>query len=172
MVTADANFVNMLRYSMLAISLLPEISISRKCRDLVHYWGIQFFLAYRYSSHNWWDCCNAGLQYNGDSVVSTSLRQHSCVLSESWFQFPSTFKCRLYSLRGSLTLPLQLHLRQLLWNFSWYCKWTINRISQEFIVYFVATRTVHVNKSVSGSIFVVVVSKDQQTFVSKELDGS
>lgn len=30
MVTPDVNFVNMLRYSMLAISLLPENSISRK----------------------------------------------------------------------------------------------------------------------------------------------
>lgn len=30
MVTPDVNFVNMLRYSMLAISLLPEYSLSRK----------------------------------------------------------------------------------------------------------------------------------------------
>lgn len=30
MVSPDANFVNMLRYSMLAISLLPENSLSRK----------------------------------------------------------------------------------------------------------------------------------------------
>lgn len=30
MVTPDVNFVNMLRYSMLAISLLPENSMSRK----------------------------------------------------------------------------------------------------------------------------------------------
>jgi hypothetical protein len=29
MVSPDANFVNMLRYSMLAVSLLPENSISR-----------------------------------------------------------------------------------------------------------------------------------------------
>lgn len=29
-VSPDANFVNMLRYSMLAISLLPENSLSRK----------------------------------------------------------------------------------------------------------------------------------------------
>lgn len=31
MVTPDVNFVNMLRYSMLAITLLPENSLSRKC---------------------------------------------------------------------------------------------------------------------------------------------
>lgn len=31
MVSPDANFVNMLRYSMLAISLLPENSLSSKC---------------------------------------------------------------------------------------------------------------------------------------------
>lgn len=30
MVSPDANFVNMLRYSILAISLLPENSLSRK----------------------------------------------------------------------------------------------------------------------------------------------
>lgn len=30
MVTPDANFVNMLRYSMLAIHLLPEPALSRK----------------------------------------------------------------------------------------------------------------------------------------------
>lgn len=30
MVSPDANFVNMLRYSMLAVTLLPENSISRK----------------------------------------------------------------------------------------------------------------------------------------------
>lgn len=30
MVSPDANFVNMLRYSMLAVSLLPENSLSRK----------------------------------------------------------------------------------------------------------------------------------------------
>lgn len=34
MVSPDANFVNMLRYSMLAISLLPENSLSRKLFNL------------------------------------------------------------------------------------------------------------------------------------------
>ena len=33
-VSSDANFVNMLRYSMLAISLLPEISFSREYKTL------------------------------------------------------------------------------------------------------------------------------------------
>lgn len=36
-VSPDANFVNMLRYSMLAISLLPENSLSRKYQTIFYY---------------------------------------------------------------------------------------------------------------------------------------
>lgn len=57
MVSPDANFVNMLRYSMLAVSLLPENSISRKLFFFYFdFFQISFF---RYFNYNRWSCGNA-----------------------------------------------------------------------------------------------------------------